>query len=212
MSRKILAQLSWAWKKVHNLRVRSICVKIWVNMLANIVGSLFIVSDNNKHIQCIMTTIRQKGYTGYNKQLFVYGSYLSLILFPPFTTIVVFSLISLCTLVPCIANTMDSDQTAPFSPSHQDKQTTLKPHFLQKNVICSYVWNINPLHAKHSGSRQQSLWFLHDLWGIIGVEILCELSAGRRFTWNVKSYYVTKNSNKIWKCRLLQIVSGTFKG
>ena len=41
------------------------------------------------------------------------------------------------------------------------------------------------------------------------LDILCESSADRQFTQNVKRYHVTNNSNKICKCRLLKISKTT---
>ena len=43
--------------------------------------------------------------------------------------------------------------------------------------------------------------------------IICtkRFTTSRQFTLNVKLYYVTKNSNRIWKCRLLQIVDGPLR-
>ena len=50
-----------------------------------------------------------------------------------------------------------------------------------------------------------------DFRGKIRLDISCESSAGRRFPWNNKHCKVTKNSNKIWNCRLLQILDGTLR-
>ena len=38
-----------------------------------------------------------------------------------------------------------------------------------------------------------------------------ESSASRRFSWNIKPYFLFWKSSKIWNCRLLQIVGGVLR-
>ena len=60
---------------------------------------------------------------------------------------------------------------------------------------------LNPERAKQNCSRQQFFFFYHfHLLKNIRLDVPCESSVGRGFTWNIKSYFLWKTMKKTVVC------------
>ena len=86
-----------------------------------------------------------------------------------------------------------------------DTRTDTRPSNVKPKYPTTIVWrDIKDAIHNYSIRHFDFFFFFFFFFREKGLDISCELSASRRFTWNAKSYFLWKILRLILKCRLIQ--------